>query len=165
MTVIRNHLHTCVHAAFSNHGYYSRGAFISFKTFGLCGYSIWGRRPFKEIRYIWKSDDLYNPSLKLNMLSSHSKLNILYDPFLNDSEHPFNTARHHDTPRDTKNIIRVRNAPRPSLLFLAYCKRSKTGWSEGLGTWLHIEFTLQFCIGENWYISSQFGWYIKTGNG
>ena len=46
---------------------------------------------------------------------------------------------------------------------LAYCKRSKTGWSEGLGTWLHIEFTLQFCIGENWYISSQFGWYIYTG--
>ena len=99
-------------------------------------------------------DDFYHSNLKFNMLLSHSKLNILYDPFLKDSEHPFNTARHHDTPRDTKNVIHVINVPRPSLSVLAYCKRSKTGWWEGM---IKYVFTFQFCIGENWYISSQFG--------
>ena len=66
------------------------------------------------------------------------------------------------TCRDTKNVIHVINVPRPSLSDLTYC--GKTGRSEGWGTWLSIEFTLQLCIGENWYISSPFGWYIYTGN-
>ena len=40
VTVVRNHLHTCARAAFTSRGYYSRAAFISFKSFGLCGYYL-----------------------------------------------------------------------------------------------------------------------------
>ena len=57
MVTIRNHSHTCADAAFTSRGYYSRAAFISFKSFGLCGYylraaTIRGQRLFEEIRYI-----------------------------------------------------------------------------------------------------------------
>ena len=46
--------HVCA-AAFTTRGYYWRVAFISFKSFGLCGYysrptTIRGRRLFEEIR-------------------------------------------------------------------------------------------------------------------
>ena len=42
VTIVRNHLHTCacVCAAFISCGYYSRVVFISFKSFGLCGYYL-----------------------------------------------------------------------------------------------------------------------------
>ena len=57
VTVVRNHSYTCAHAAFTSHGYYSRAAFISFKSFGLCSYysraaTIQGWHLFKEIQYV-----------------------------------------------------------------------------------------------------------------
>ena len=39
-TIVRNHSHTCACAAFISCGYYSRVVFISFKSFGLCGYYL-----------------------------------------------------------------------------------------------------------------------------
>ena len=38
VTVVGNHSHTCARAAFTSRSYYSRAAFISFKSFGLCDY-------------------------------------------------------------------------------------------------------------------------------
>ena len=40
VTIIRNHSHTCACVAFTSRGYYSRTAFISFKSFGLCSYYL-----------------------------------------------------------------------------------------------------------------------------
>ena len=38
VTVVRNHLYMCAHAVLTSRGYYSRLAFISFKSFKLCDY-------------------------------------------------------------------------------------------------------------------------------
>ena len=38
VTVIRNHSHMCACAMFTSHGYYLRAVFISFESFGSCGY-------------------------------------------------------------------------------------------------------------------------------
>ena len=40
VTIIRNHSHMCARAAFTSRSYYLRVAFISFKSFGLCGYYL-----------------------------------------------------------------------------------------------------------------------------
>ena len=37
VTVVRYHLYTCASVTFTSHGYYSRAAFISFKSFRSCG--------------------------------------------------------------------------------------------------------------------------------
>ena len=56
VTVIRNHSHTCMRATLTSRSYYSRAAFILFKSFRLCCYylravTIRGRRLFEGGNY------------------------------------------------------------------------------------------------------------------
>ena len=89
VTAVRNDLHMCPCTAFNSRVYYSRAAFISFKSFGLCGYypraaTIRGWRLFEEIRKLpyclWPCTECpspIHPSIYL-LIIMHASFDVEY---------------------------------------------------------------------------------------